>query len=152
MELDVVPERAGNWLFHCHFQVHVIPHGELDSGGTTATSLRIHNAGPSAGHFGLNHALTGMSGLAMGILVKPRGTSAPIDPGVPRRSMRLVAVQDSGFPATAPSMRFTLDEWARHPPGTLDSPTLSLIRGEPVAITVVNRMRHPTAVHWHGIE
>ena len=27
-----------------------------------------------------------------------------------------------------------------------------LERGEPVSITVVNRLREPTAVHWHGIE
>src|SRR5205085_6912583 len=27
-----------------------------------------------------------------------------------------------------------------------------LKRGEPVSITVVNRLSEPTAVHWHGIE
>ena len=27
-----------------------------------------------------------------------------------------------------------------------------LKRGEPVSITVVNHLREPTAVHWHGIE
>jgi FtsP/CotA-like multicopper oxidase with cupredoxin domain len=32
------------------------------------------------------------------------------------------------------------------------SPPLFLTRGDPVAITVVNRLREPTAVHWHGIE
>jgi FtsP/CotA-like multicopper oxidase with cupredoxin domain len=29
---------------------------------------------------------------------------------------------------------------------------LYLARGEPVAITLVNEMREPTSVHWHGIE
>ena len=29
---------------------------------------------------------------------------------------------------------------------------LELTRGEPVRITVVNRLAEPTAVHWHGIE
>jgi FtsP/CotA-like multicopper oxidase with cupredoxin domain len=29
---------------------------------------------------------------------------------------------------------------------------LYLTRGEPVAITVVNRLGEPTAIHWHGIE
>jgi FtsP/CotA-like multicopper oxidase with cupredoxin domain len=36
--------------------------------------------------------------------------------------------------------------------GAAISPTLYLTRGEPVAITVVNQLREPTAVHWHGIE
>jgi FtsP/CotA-like multicopper oxidase with cupredoxin domain len=34
----------------------------------------------------------------------------------------------------------------------IPGPTLELTRGERVAITVVNRLRTPTAVHWHGIE
>jgi FtsP/CotA-like multicopper oxidase with cupredoxin domain len=32
------------------------------------------------------------------------------------------------------------------------SPTLVLRRGEPVRVTLVNHLREPTAVHWHGIE
>jgi FtsP/CotA-like multicopper oxidase with cupredoxin domain len=31
-------------------------------------------------------------------------------------------------------------------------PPLVLTRGRPVSITVVNTLREPTAVHWHGIE
>jgi FtsP/CotA-like multicopper oxidase with cupredoxin domain len=31
-------------------------------------------------------------------------------------------------------------------------PTLVLTRGRPTDITVVNRLKEPTAVHWHGIE
>ena len=27
-----------------------------------------------------------------------------------------------------------------------------LTRGEPVEITLINRMTEPTAIHWHGIE
>jgi FtsP/CotA-like multicopper oxidase with cupredoxin domain len=34
----------------------------------------------------------------------------------------------------------------------LPGPTILLKRGEPVTITVVNRLAEPTAVHWHGIE
>jgi len=34
----------------------------------------------------------------------------------------------------------------------LPGPTIMLERGKPVSITVVNRLREPTAVHWHGIE
>ena len=34
----------------------------------------------------------------------------------------------------------------------IPGPVLILQRGEPVRITVVNRLTEPTAVHWHGIE
>jgi FtsP/CotA-like multicopper oxidase with cupredoxin domain len=34
----------------------------------------------------------------------------------------------------------------------LPGPTIMLERGKPVSITVVNHLREPTAVHWHGIE
>jgi FtsP/CotA-like multicopper oxidase with cupredoxin domain len=35
---------------------------------------------------------------------------------------------------------------------TVPARPLVLARGEPVAITVVNRLSEPTGVHWHGIE
>jgi FtsP/CotA-like multicopper oxidase with cupredoxin domain len=35
---------------------------------------------------------------------------------------------------------------------TIPGPPLVLTQGEPVEITVVNQMREPTAIHWHGIE
>ena len=34
----------------------------------------------------------------------------------------------------------------------LPGSTITLVRGEPAAITVVNRAREPVSVHWHGIE
>jgi hypothetical protein len=33
-----VPERAGNWLFHCHFAEHVTPHGALAGENSAAGS------------------------------------------------------------------------------------------------------------------
>src|SRR5581483_7348897 len=35
---------------------------------------------------------------------------------------------------------------------TSPGPPIVLVRGEPAAIRVVNRLDEPTAVHWHGIE
>lgn len=51
-------------------------------------------------------------------------------------------------------MRFGLEERGarRVEAGPGISPTISLTRGEPVSIMVVNRLTEPTAVHWHGIE
>ena len=37
-------------------------------------------------------------------------------------------------------------------PPYLPGPTIVLKKAEPVGITVENRLREPTAIHWHGIE
>ena len=158
MSLTWLPERAGNWLFHCHFQLHVAPHGPLGGAGPGGAPQRI-GLQPVAPHGDAhaNHALTAMAGLAVGVEVKPRAAPGRGDRTAARRyrRLRLIAVQDSGFPEARPAMRFLLDgpaETTRATAGAGVSPTLELTRGEPVAITVVNRLRDPLAVHWHGIE
>lgn len=134
MSMSWVPERAGNWLFHCHFAVHLHP--------------PKYNPHEIAG----DHALTGMTGLVVGILVKPRGSSQTVAQ-TSIRKLRVVALRDAGFPDSAPSMRFVLDEHGtRSEAGPRFSPTLNLNQNEPVAITVVNSLAVPTSVHWHGME
>ena len=147
MSTSWVPERAGNWLFHCHFQLHVAPHRPINA---SASQSGLPNA--KAGH--VNHALSGMGGLVMGILVKPKRGERIAEPVAGRRKLRLVAIRDAGFPDSVPSMRFVLEERGarRIEAGPGFSPTISLTRGEPVSIMVVNRLTEPTAVHWHGIE
>jgi manganese oxidase len=146
MSITWVPERAGNWLFHCHIQGHMVPHHPLGSTNVAKTSVADHQ----------DHAFTGMGGLILGIQVA--GARGPVvnesESEGPRRKIRLVAVQDSGFPADGPSLRFRLEERGA-PTGDAGpgfSPPIVLQRGQPVSITVVNHLREPTAVHWHGIE
>jgi FtsP/CotA-like multicopper oxidase with cupredoxin domain len=141
MSLTWVPERAGNWLFHCHFQVHV---------------ARRPSSGDADGAHE-NHALTGMQGLVLGIVVRPRpGAAREVGSSVAPRRLRLIATQDSAFPASAPSMRFLLEDRARTltpiSAGPGFSPSIVVERGKPLAIMVVNRLNEPTVVHWHGIE
>ena len=147
MSISWAPERAGNWLFHCHAQQHVVPHRPI---GTTRERPGV--PGRHADH--VNHALTGMGGLVMGILVEPKRGERIAEPVRARRRLRLVAIRDAGFPDSLPSMRFVLEERGtrRVDAGPGFSPTISLTRGEPVSIMVVNRLTEQTAVHWHGIE
>ena len=136
MTMTWVAERPGQWLFHCHFAVHLEP-----PPGTVEHS-------PTE-----NHALAGMVGLVIGIDVKPSGRPRVTASLPSLHSLRLIAVRDSGYPDSVPSLRFIIDDHGRRTqawPGM--SPTLYLRRNEPVAITVVNTMPEPTAVHWHGIE
>ena len=146
MSMTWVPERAGNWLFHCHYQPHAGPHRPLG-----ATPAREDERSGHGNHD--NHALRGMGGLVMGVHVKPRGGEAVAGEVKATRRLRLVALRDSGYPDSLPSMRFVLEERGQRREARAGfSPTIELARGEPVAITVVNRLAEPLSVHWHGIE
>ena len=135
-ELSWTPTRAGNWLFHCHMVEHMS--APADSAHTTHDLAR--------------HA--GMAGLVVGIEVSGRDTAAaaPGAPGVRRLSM--VLLEDPNRYGTAPGYRVEIEgaEGPRLDPGPVPGPILILHRGEPVEITVVNRMNEATAIHWHGLE
>jgi FtsP/CotA-like multicopper oxidase with cupredoxin domain len=159
MTVTWVPERAGNWLFHCHYQPHARPHRPLDAATVSGATRPVAAAHGTAHDGAASHAMAGhaMGGLVMGVHVRPRPGArvAARVPDAARRRLRLVALRDAGFPDSLPSLRFRLEEprtgW-RAPARPGISPVLDLVRGEPVAITVVNTMREPVAVHWHGIE
>jgi manganese oxidase len=151
MTMTWSPEKAGNWLFHCHWALHLLPAALFEKGSVSAL---VPSPDGHAQH--TNHAMTGMAGLVIGVNVSPKRGQAFTDADPPRRRLRLVAYSDSGFPDTAPSLRFRLEELGRsvqHRVAPLGiSPSIELTRGEPVSITVVNTLREQTAVHWHGIE
>ena len=146
MSMTWSPDRPGNWIFHCHFALHLEP----DSISRAADDPHLRD----------------MVGLILGINVGDRSkahtaVNQPDRPAV--RHLRLVAVSDTmtaqaairrgSVYDTMPSMSFVLEEHGRQVKSGRDlSPELDLTRGEPVAITVVNHLTEPTSVHWHGIE
>jgi FtsP/CotA-like multicopper oxidase with cupredoxin domain len=139
-----VPERAGNWLFHCHDNYHVLRSPPLD-GAPLVPEEKLHVA---------NHAMDMMGGLVMGIEVRGQDRTVANTRESSRRRLHLVAQRDSGGTDGEPSYGYSLLEGktpAANAP-LLPGPTILLKRGEPVSITVVNRLPEATAVHWHGIE
>jgi manganese oxidase len=140
-----VPERAGNWLFHCHDNFHVLRSPPLD-GTPLVAEEKVHVD---------NHAMDMMGGLVMGIEVRGPDRTVSSTRETARRRLRLVAQLDSGGTDADPAYGYALHEGATvtpsHPP-LLPGPTIVLKRGEPVSLTVVNRLPEATAVHWHGIE
>jgi len=73
-----------------------------------------------------------------------------------QRKLQLVIEERKG---NGPLYALTVREPARpaspaQPPAAapLIGPPIVLTSGEPVEIEVVNRMKEPTAIHWHGIE
>jgi FtsP/CotA-like multicopper oxidase with cupredoxin domain len=141
--LTWTPTRPGNWLFHCHDNVHLDYGGPLD--GRPPAPRTSHSD---------NHALEMMAGPVMGISIRGKSREAPEPPG-PRRQLRLVARVDEGGTDTEPAFGYTLHDGGSSPNVTapfLPGPTMLLKRGEPVSITVENQLPEATAVHWHGIE
>lgn len=143
------PERPGNWLFHCHIALHMLPHAEVDEHG----DLQPHAAHAANGQAdaGARHA---MAQMVLGIRVRPNG-AAPPEPQAAERAIRLLVRSRPARGAANVRYAYVLggsaeesDPEALPVPG----PTLVLERGRPVAITLVNQAHEPAAVHWHGIE
>jgi FtsP/CotA-like multicopper oxidase with cupredoxin domain len=142
-----IPERPGNWMFHCHDNIHVLRNRPFD-GSRLPAEHEMHVK---------NHALEMMGGLVMGIEVRDRGVTLAASEPTPKRRLRLVAGIDTSSRGTVeePAYGYVLQEGRRTMPATgplLPGPTILLKRGEPVSITVVNQLPEATAVHWHGIE
>ena len=142
-----VPQKPGNWVFHCHFAFHVSSEASLEPPVITADTAKDGHAHSDKAH--------GMAGLVLGITVHPRpgeqyarSTEAP-------RSMRLFLQSSPKRFGDKPAYGFALQNGASEPKldsVTMPGPTLLLKRDQPVRITVVNRLKEPSAIHWHGIE
>ena len=144
-------EREGRWIFHCHMLMHM-----------SAEYRYLEPIVPGAGlrpAVGVHHAAgdsTGMAGLVLGITVQPGARSAsPATSTVPARKLTLLARERPATDRSPAATVFQLQEGPQPPAleaATVPGPSLVLTRGEPVEITVVNQLREPTAIHWHGIE
>ncbi|MGI8498781.1 MAG: multicopper oxidase domain-containing protein [Gemmatimonadaceae bacterium] len=141
MALSWVPTRPGNWLFHCHLIFHIDAKWRL-------SPVR------AADHS--NHAMTGMSGLVVGVRVAPTRNVMPAREALARRSLRLLVTERPNVFGAKPGFSFILQEGAMPPAADsvrFPSSTIVLRRHEPTSITVVNRMKtNMASVHWHGIE
>jgi FtsP/CotA-like multicopper oxidase with cupredoxin domain len=145
MTMEWVPERPGNWLFHCHFLVHMTAAQRVD---------RVFGSAPAPTASHVDHDADAMAGPIVAIAVRSRGRAAAASTA-PRRTLRLFANERPRVFGEQPGLGFVLQSGDTPPaadsiriPGT----PLILTRGEPTRITVLNRLRTGLAVHWHGIE
>jgi FtsP/CotA-like multicopper oxidase with cupredoxin domain len=151
MRMTWTPERVGNWVFHCHIASHVSPERRLT--GDAQDAHAGHHS--SADH---HQAKAGMAGMVLGVTIVPADGSseAPVEtPRVQARALTLVMQTGPARYGAKPAYGFAL---AEAPGGAVPStvsvpgPPLVLRRGEPVEITLVNRLPDATSIHWHGIE
>lgn len=140
-----IPERPGHWLMHCHMTFHMMQPENLP-GYAVATHYTPENAG--------------MGGLVLGLDVRPspNSESTPVKATTASAAVhkfRLLVRQRPGSSRYFAGFSYDLspspEEVASGPLPPVGSP-LVLTRGEPAEIEVVNQLKEPTTVHWHGIE
>jgi FtsP/CotA-like multicopper oxidase with cupredoxin domain len=142
MDMVFVPDRPGNWLFHCHIGFHVVPDTRLDP------------PGPESHDRMADDPMLHMAGLVVGLTVRPRpGSGAPDRSGV--RQLHLFVDEGRRHGVAARAMGFVLQRGDTPPASdSLEPPSslLVLTRDQPTDIVVVNRLRESSAIHWHGVE
>ncbi len=150
------PDRAGNWLFHCHDAFHVAHAQETDlpvvapiwaaqlRGDTSRPTIPPHHAPDTA-------TIHGMAGLVIGIEVAGE-TPAALPPAV--RRLDLTVQQRPRVFGDTVGIGFVLARPGQVPADSIaiPGPPLIIRRGEPTSVTVHNRLPTPTSIHWHGLE
>jgi hypothetical protein len=121
-------ERAGNWIYHCHYATHLSSLVALDTENGHLEHSALDNHASDRPHQ--------MFGLVVGMTVAPRGPQARATG--PERAIRILQREKPNVYGTQPGMSFVMD-------GTPDAtnadalpvpgPTLVLERGKPVAVT-----------------
>ena len=138
-------ERAGNWIYHCHYATHLSDLASLDTEkGEHDSTMTSHHASDRPHQ---------MYGLLMGISIAPNAPMAKVNG--PERAIRIVQREKPNVYGSQPGMSFVVDgtpEASDPNAMPVPGPTLVLERGKPVAVTIVNQSEDHAAVHWHGIE
>jgi manganese oxidase len=153
LEIAWLPDRPGNWLFHCHLLTHMSGAQRLDRMGESETTAnRRDHATDASG----SHAEHDMAGLVMALDIKPsRTAAAPAATPRRERTMDLYAHSRPNRFGEQPGYGFIVQEGSAAPAADsirIPGSPLLLTKGEPVRIAVHNRLTMPISVHWHGIE
>jgi hypothetical protein len=89
-EMTWTPERAGNWLFHCHMMLH------MSTAAVLAATL-APKEGPQAHYSSAHDHNLGMGGLVIGITVLPGAAPPPGPVAAPApRKLQLVISDNPG--------------------------------------------------------
>ena len=146
MTMQWVPAVAGNWLFHCHFPFHV---------SHLLSFAKVPDPADPGAPDAVEHHAEAMRGLVLGLHVRDSANTPTATPAARARPLRLLVQATPRRYGDVDGYGYVLDEGGvpvPHDSVPRLSPALVLTRGEPVRVTIVNRLRAPTAVHWHGIE
>ena len=141
------PDRPGQWLFHCHMLQHMTPPIVPRVPG-----LSMRAALPRPDEHATMHEASGMGQLVLGITVPGTKRAASGAEWHTDRKLQLEISERSGAPRYALQLREGAQAVATPSKPGLIGPPIVLTRSQSVEIEVVNRLKDPTAIHWHGIE
>ncbi len=148
-DMTWVPERAGNWIFHCHILDHMMSDFKspvlYGPDGPPPMSAHMHHDDDSAS--------MGMGELVMGITVsddKAHLVRAKFVEPAPAVEKQLYVRERPARPYVAAGPGFFLDGVSKEVEAI--GPPLVVTRGQRTAITVHNELKEATAIHWHGLE
>jgi FtsP/CotA-like multicopper oxidase with cupredoxin domain len=143
-DMTIVPDRPGNWLYHCHLGFHVVP-----------GAAQLNQDSTHAAHAAMSaDATQHMAGLIVGINIKPK-PGAKAKTVRPERTLALYVNEGPKRNFSPRALRYVLQRGAQPPRADSLEPVstpLILTRGEPTDVVVHNRLKEGTSVHWHGIE
>ena len=145
MSLTWTPERAGQWLFHCHMSSHM---------AEPSVASQLEPDSHASDHAGAEDS-SGMRGLILGVTVTGDRAAPTMASDRKPRQLRLLVREKPATRFSLARMGYLIQEGAgaeTSDPPSIPGPPLVLTRGEPVEITVVNQLKEETSVHWHGIE
>lgn len=151
MRMSWVPQRSGNWLFHCHMMKHISPNNVRWRPKLVPTPVK---------HDLQHHVREDMAGLIMGIHVLPNNL-IPVKKPVSITNRRQINLLVKDYPSPYDSIHsfgglgFVMQNNKTTPPTaipTMPGPLIIIQQHEPVAINVTNQSNEPTTIHWHGIE
>jgi FtsP/CotA-like multicopper oxidase with cupredoxin domain len=144
-DMTWTPDRAGNWLFHCHMTLHMSP----------SASLHPKEVQPAAYSPEHDH-IASMGGLVIGITVLPSASAVPVatSTSTPHKLQLVISENSEKIPLYNVEVNDPREPAAtdKKKSPTLLGPPIILTRGEPAEIEVKNTTSDPTAIHWHGME
>lgn len=152
MMMEWKPEHEGRWLFHCHFHLHITSAGHVpvvSRNAETAVEGDAHRHDDSMGG-----AMNDMAGLVLAIKVNPAAKSAPaVTATLPTRKIDLV-IEPNAASAKGSTFSCSVREGNKLVASEDKSmgPPIVVTRGQPTEITVLNHLKGPTSIHWHGLE
>jgi manganese oxidase len=144
-DMTWTPDRAGNWLFHCHMTLHMSP----------SASLHPKEVEPAAYSPEHDH-IAGMGGLVIGITVLPSASAVPVatSTSTPHKLQLVISENSEKIPLYNVEVNDPREPAAtdKKKSPTLLGPPIILTRGELAEVEVKNTTSDPTAIHWHGME
>ena len=141
--MDWILTRPGNWLAHCHMIPHITPYP------ARADSSRQHDL-----HAVDRHPEVAMAGLVLGVTVTdPHGAYAAPEAEIVA-SHRLFLQESRPVPGVRQRKGYVLQRDAEPARDSVEVPgsPLVVVRGQRTGVTVINRLRSASSVHWHGME